>query len=531
MLYKVIIADDEPLTLIGLKSIIPWEDHHATIAGTARNGRELWEQINTIKPDIVITDIRMPLLSGLEVMQKCADAKMHHPLFILLTGYEEFQLVKKAINLNAVEYLVKLELTPENLSSAVDKAVARLTAEHLPMDAGGRNEVMFQVLKDRLYLRFLNGLSVEKAQMQDMGITDEKPYAAVAYLYFSGGQEGNTDELATQSYSASQILQETLGRFTACHVIPLDIRHAVVLFFLDKGPKEEASVLKGALLKAFTMVDNYCSIKARGAVGMEVKGLSQTNRSFASARSNAEKTSAERPLVIALDEEMEEGFDLSPYRERLSLAINEMDGGLFRGICREIVNVFESGGVSLLSAITATNGIFILVLSMFPDGQEEMEKIFRAQGKDYRNIYQAHTVDECSSYLTVLAEGMFVSMSGKFQDWRVMVVKKVQEYIKENLDKRLSLSDVASVFGFSENYLSSLFSKYGDMGFVEYTTKVKMDKAKEMIRLGGTYKVYEMAEALGYDSAFYFSKVFKKYEGLSPRDYAQKLYGRKMDDS
>ena len=69
------------------------------------------------------------------------------------------------------------------------------------------------------------------------------------------------------------------------------------------------------------------------------------------------------------------------------------------------------------------------------------------------------------------------------------------------------------------------------MGFVEYTTKVKMDKAKEMIRLGGTYKVYEMAEALGYDSAFYFSKVFKKYEGLSPRDYAQKLYGRKMDDS
>ena len=143
------------------------------------------------------------------------------------------------------------------------------------------------------------------------------------------------------------------------------VRHDLIVALVENGLDLSRFVVQWHLKVCFgDMVDNYCSIKARGAVGMEVKGLSQTNRSFASARSNAEKTSAERPLVIALDEEMEEGFDLSPYRERLSLAINEMDGGLFRGICREIVNVFESGGVSLLSAITATNGIFILVLSM-----------------------------------------------------------------------------------------------------------------------------------------------------------------------
>lgn len=102
-------------------------------------------------------------------------------------------------------------------------------------------------------------------------------------------------------------------------------------------------------------------------------------------------------------------------------------------------------------------------------------------------------------------------MSERRQDWRSVVVRKVQEYIKTNLDKRLSLSDVASVFGFSENYLSSLFSKYGDVGFVEYTTEVKMDKAKEMMRQGN-YKVYEIADSLGFESAFYFSKVFKKHE-------------------
>jgi two-component system response regulator YesN len=117
-MYHVVIADDEPLTLIGMQSIIPWEEHDAQIVATARNGRELWNHIQENKPDIVITDIKMPIFSGLEVMEKCIREGRKLPLFILLTGYEEFQLVKKAINLNAVEYLVKLELTPASLSAA-----------------------------------------------------------------------------------------------------------------------------------------------------------------------------------------------------------------------------------------------------------------------------------------------------------------------------------------------------------------------------------------------------------------------------
>jgi two-component system response regulator YesN len=439
-------------------------------------------------------------------------------------GYEEFQLVKKAINLNAVEYLVKLELTPASLSAALDKAIARIQAEHLSAEAPQNDEVMLQVLKDRTYLRLLNGLAVDDSQLAEVGIKEESPFVAVAALTF---QEGDGTE-GSQFYAASRMLAQTLSNLTFCHVIPLDMRHVVVLFFLSTTTRSTETILRGALGRARTVIRNYFSIDMHGAVGREVEGLVHCDLSFASARTNAEKATEDRPLVYALDEAGTERFDLSPYRERLSQALTEMDGDAFGVLCLRMGKAFLDGNVSLLSAVSAVSGVVFFVYTMFPDGEGEVQKLFAARQMDYRVIYQARSVADCIRYLEILSEGMSHEMSLRRQDWRSVVVRKVQEYIKANLDKRLSLSDVATVFGFSENYLSSLFNKYGDMGFVEYTTEVKMDKAKEMLRLG-TYKVYEIAGALGFDNAFYFSKVFKKHEGLSPRDYVQKLYGRKID--
>ncbi|MDR2649525.1 MAG: AraC family transcriptional regulator [Clostridiales bacterium] len=106
----------------------------------------------------------------------------------------------------------------------------------------------------------------------------------------------------------------------------------------------------------------------------------------------------------------------------------------------------------------------------------------------------------------------------------------VQEYIRENLGKRLSLNDVAAVFNFSPSYLSRLFTKNADCGFVEFITVERVEAAKEMFaRREG--RVNEVAERLGFESAFYFSKVFKKHAGVSPREYLQALTDSGAGDS
>ena len=110
-MYRIILVDDEPLILAGIASLISWEDHDCTIVGKATNGPSAYEMIMSQKPDIVITDIRMPVMDGLALMEKCQAAGFRCP-FIVLTNLEEFSLARKALSLGACEYLVKLNLTP-----------------------------------------------------------------------------------------------------------------------------------------------------------------------------------------------------------------------------------------------------------------------------------------------------------------------------------------------------------------------------------------------------------------------------------
>jgi two-component system response regulator YesN len=114
------------------------------------------------------------------------------------------------------------------------------------------------------------------------------------------------------------------------------------------------------------------------------------------------------------------------------------------------------------------------------------------------------------------------------EKYHKMIVGKVQKYINDNLGLRLTLSSVAEKFSFSPNYLSQLFSKYSGESFVEYISSARVAKAKKMLARGEGH-IYEIAQKLGFDNAFYFSKVFKKYEGVSPREYLKALETKQQE--
>lgn len=125
-MFKLLLADDEPLSLIGLQSMLKWGDYDISICGIAHNGKEALELIRIKSPDIVIIDIKMPLANGLEVLKNCREKDENLPLFIMLTSYEEFAYVKKAIKYQALDYLVKMELTSEILGNTISKAISIL---------------------------------------------------------------------------------------------------------------------------------------------------------------------------------------------------------------------------------------------------------------------------------------------------------------------------------------------------------------------------------------------------------------------
>lgn len=113
-------------------------------------------------------------------------------------------------------------------------------------------------------------------------------------------------------------------------------------------------------------------------------------------------------------------------------------------------------------------------------------------------------------------------------DHRAQVVAQVQQYIREHLAERLTLNEVAAVFNFSPNYLSQLFAQNSESGFVEFVTATRIAAAKETMA-STDMKIYEISNEVGFESAFYFSKVFKKLEGVSPREYIQRMKGSYVD--
>lgn len=137
-MYKLLIVDDEPLVQAGIKSMLNWNELEIEICGTAMNGQSALKIIENSSPDIVLTDIKMPIMSGLELAKICYERYGNlSPAFIILTSYEDFHMAREALTYQVSDYLVKLELTPESLRESVETVLKRIQAS----SAAGQNDL------------------------------------------------------------------------------------------------------------------------------------------------------------------------------------------------------------------------------------------------------------------------------------------------------------------------------------------------------------------------------------------------------
>ena len=424
-MIKLLIADDEPLVCVGLQSMLRWEDYNIEIAGTARNGLQAAEMIEKLRPDIVITDIKMPLKTGLELAAECHRKYGRIPLFIILTSYEEFGFVRQALEFQAVDYLLKLELSPESLAISIRKAINTLTEIRGPLTVSdptaGANQI--QGLREKFFLKLFNGLFEDRknfsSQTEELNLRLNNSALTVLNTEIEANEHIQANEEKNQLLynSTMKMVWEKFEKLFPSYFVAQDTRHFSIVFCLPKTDlTAHLDLLETELRKTIDMVHSYFSVHIRMAMGFPVEDALKLEESYLAAQQLFRETTHEKPFAF--------------FGQRLE------------------------GGVR--------------------------------------------------------------------QNYKQQVVSNVQKYIRHNLDKRLSLHDLAAIFYLSPNYLSQLFTRYAGEGFVEYITAERIRAAKEMLKKG-TGPIYEIAEKLGFKSAFYFSKVFKKVEGISPREFLQQL--------
>lgn len=527
MTYRLVIADDEPLVLVGLRSMLEWESYGITISGAARNGAQLLELIESVSPDIVITDIRMPVKSGLEVMRECAERYGRVPLFIVLTSHEEYGYVKEAIGFQAVNYLVKIELTPETLAESITRSIAILQDLRRYETAAAEDHAGDEPFRDTFYFRLMNGLIETRGQYlqqaRDLGIQPPEGLCLAGYGELSG-EESRTvagEKLVSLYAGTIGLIRETVAQRLPCTVVSLDLRHFGIILFVPKDRAAEAAgAVREALEHVAVLTRRYFAVSLCCSIGGAVDDLYRIDESFAAARRlHARREPGTRIAVLDPDSVMDEpSFEMAGRREELARAFQELDVERLSSLLDDLRARLAGTNAGHTQAMDAACTVLFMAISLLPDGEELVSGIFSAERDGYRSVYECRTAGECAAWIGRLRAGLASELADRRQDYRRRIVSKVKRYIEANVSKKLTLGEVASIFGFSQNYLSTMFTRYGGSSFVEYTTAAKVRAAKRMLTEGGL-RIQDIADRLGFESAFYFSKVFKKVEGRSPREY------------
>lgn len=535
-MIKLLIADDETLVCVGLQSMLRWEQYNIEIVGTAHNGAQAEEMIDALRPEIVITDIKMPVKSGLEVAESARKKYGRIPLFIILTSYEDFQYARAAIDVQASDYLIKLELTPQSLSDSIVKVIA-LLEDYRAMESYPNLEYRsnLQAQRDKFFIRLFNNLFESKnqynLQKEDLSIELSEPAYTVCIcrILEPDSVPPRGDKLVTLCSSTIQMAKNTISADRACFVTSLDLRNFAILLPVTTTDSQIWVPEISKLLEHMALIlRNYFNVTIIGSIGYAVEDPYLIRDSYLSAHRALPHAVRQHDFVFntrnagAGAEQEPALFDFSVMRSEMRRAFEEIDTRALHAIITTMIETFEGRQDSLVAAIDAASNVLFMATSMLADGEEMVEQIFETEPEGYRGIYQMNAIENVIDWLNRFRDGCCEMLSSRKQSYKAQVVSNVQEYIKRNIHVKLTLNQVADVFNFSPNYLSHLFSKVAKVNFVEYITELKITTAKEMM-LRGEGRIYEISQKLGYDSAFYFSKVFKKVEGISPREFLQRI--------
>lgn len=533
MKYKILIIDDEPLVQVGLKSMVDWAQMDIEICGTAVNGSIALDMIESQKPDLVLTDIKMPVMDGLEMLRNYrAKNSSRLPLFIVLTSYEEFELARNAIALQAFEYLVKVELTPETLSQTIKRAIKQIDEIRSDMAAtsGSVNEAaipsMPRSYTEKFMISLLNNLFESKEQLLLQAEDLHLPLSYTSYIccyasFDNASANGLTKGIFSLYDSALQMVKELAEKYQPCYTISLDISHFALLFcYGETVASTDIVKLSDMLNRILNSLKNYMGVMLRCGIGSIVDDPLNICDSYQYSRLSYRRTSVDTPIVYVDSEALSphDTFHFSLFQKELTKAYEEYSSELLRQTIDSLCELLEAHPNHYVQALDAASNILYMSISLLPDGEDIVNDFFSEEADGYMSLYRQPSTLLVIDWLKILADKLCIYFDDRKKDYKNKIVADVKLYIAEHVREKLSLNEVAAEFGISPSYLSQLFSRYNDTGFSEYINICKVETAKRMLKEDNS-KVYEVADALSFGSEFYFSKVFKKVEGISPSDY------------
>lgn len=548
-MYRVMIVDDEPLILAGIASLLDWNEYGCEISGKAANGQQALKLMEEQKPDIVITDIKMPGMDGIGFMKAVKERGWDDVIFILLTNLEEFSLARQALSLGAVEYLVKMELTEEKLADSLKLAMERREMKRKAEAAGtavtvSREEAVRGYIEKLLTDggTFSGGASSgnageASAQNQGEGYDSCLRRPVVAIISFNYGYEGFSSDFTREdqkkviSFAENIIEQMVKGYFDHSCLVRRELNSLVLVMSTD-GIEDYREQIRSLGEKIISVVKDYFEVSVSVAVSSRKESLGEFGALLYEAMSatNHYFYHSLDPVVF-YSEECETSarhtgsFHIGFLKKDLSQAVALNDSGRLEEILDQVACLLREHNPSRQQAVNACANLYFFLSSFFEDGEEPD---FPYEVNIMEKLGRLGTLGQIIQWINWFKEAVSGILERR-RDTRVdKIAEMVREYVMEHYKERITLGQAAEALNISQGYLSTAFKKQSGESFTNYVSAIKIEKAKELIA-SHQYMMYEVSDLLGFDTPFYFSKVFKKVTGMSPKEYeAQCLKQKKL---
>jgi two-component system response regulator YesN len=531
-MLKLVIVDDEPTVRMGLSSYFDWSAYGIEVAGEADNGIAALQVIERVKPDLVITDVRMPKMDGIQ-MANLVSERFPPIKIVFISGHNDADYLKSALQVKAVDYIFK-PVNMQELSEVVGRVVGALRQEEQKRKLVADMQVKLTFSMPLLREKFLMSLIRDGVTAPER-ITDRTEFLGLhlpleAAYWVIVIRIDNTAEVVDArserdrqllSYSVLNIVQELIDQDLSGYVLENRSDEFVgILRIMDEEAEEDALfAFAGRIREA---LHRFLKISVTIGVGERIVRLISLPRSYEQARRAADQRwYVGKNQIISMDnlEHNENSFHRfgRAQDERMSSSLKAADAAkveaelndIYDSLSRSRREGFQYGRNISLQLLLLADRIQ-LELGIFKKDTDESEllaKVFQQETLlDLRKVVEAYLLEVC--------ERIREKRSGKPKN----VIERVRTIIDQRYAENLQVAEIGKEVFLSVTYLCLLFKQETGETINEYLTKVRVEKAKELLREPGN-KFYEVCYAVGYSDPSYFSKIFKKYTGFTPSSY------------
>lgn len=522
-MYKVLLVDDEILDLRGMQTFIPWTDLGMEIVAAVTSGFAASEVIEREMIDILITDVRMPNMSGLELARKALD--IHEKVkIIFVSGYQDFHYVKQALSLNACSYVVK-PMDDNELVESLRKLRAELDDEKKQLETEQLYKRMVPMAKNEFLLQLLEGswnMDTLSRLLEEYELTKMRwPVQVVIVERDDWIRMKNTNETLDESEMSNVFWTALLPKCSK-----LGIRHFCrvtdrrIGLLIECG--ESIEQLKQELGKD--------SLGAPFTVTIGVGDAVHTAYSLKDSYKNAQaaldyKVFYGKGKVIHHEtvqaSQMKDVQSLDIQLDVLFVAMTHYD--LVK--VHDELNMLYGLANNMRSKFSIQNFTIFLLMKLDAYLQKSNEDLFQMLNLDFNSLdvlLQYETIDEIHTWLRYRVYELSELLQTKKHKKNWKLAQDIINDVKQRLHENITLKDVAEKYSFSPNYLGQIFKEEMNMNFSDYVSMLRMEKAGALL-METNLKVYEIANLIGYRYLPYFSRQFKDYHGKTPLEYRRKL--------